>query len=41
MRTLQGLKLFRLRQQYLNTFGTLDAGQTQPRVVQVSVRFYF
>jgi hypothetical protein len=41
MRTLQGLKLFRLRQQYLNTFGTLDAGQTQPRVVQASVRFYF
>jgi hypothetical protein len=41
IRTLEGLKLFRLRQEYESTFGALDAGGTQPRVIQFALRFYF
>jgi hypothetical protein len=41
IRTLDGLKLFRLRQSYNSNFGTLNGGITNPRTIQFSVRLSF
>jgi outer membrane receptor protein involved in Fe transport len=39
--TLQGLKLFRLRQSYDTNFGALNAGFSQPRYIQFGIRIFF
>jgi len=39
--TLQGLKLYRLRQAYDTNFGALNAAFSQPRYIQFGVRIFF
>jgi len=39
--TLQGVKLFRLRQAYDTNFGTLNAAFSQPRYIQFGLRIFF
>src|SRR5262249_43145397 len=39
--TLQGFKYFRLRNAYVNNFGTLYSSQGQPRYIQFGVKVYF
>ncbi len=39
--TLNGLKLYRLRQAYDTNFGALNAGFSQPRYIQFGMRIFF
>ncbi|HEU4932358.1 MAG TPA: TonB-dependent receptor, partial [Pyrinomonadaceae bacterium] len=39
--TLQGLKLYRLRQSYDTNFGALNAAFSQPRYIQFGIRIFF
>ena len=39
--TLEGYKLYRLRQTYDQNFGSLTAVDTTPRYVQFGIRIYF
>ncbi|HEX6731421.1 MAG TPA: hypothetical protein VF074_15460, partial [Pyrinomonadaceae bacterium] len=39
--TLQGLKLYRLRQAYDTNFGALNAAFSQPRYIQFGIRIFF
>jgi hypothetical protein len=39
--TLQGVKLYRLRQIYDTNFGALNAAFSQPRYVQFGIRIFF
>ena len=39
--TLQGLKLYRLRQAYDTNFGALNAAFSQPRYIKFGVRIFF
>jgi hypothetical protein len=39
--TLQGLKLYRLRQAYDTNFGALNAAFSQPRYIQFGLRIFF
>ncbi|HEX8142436.1 MAG TPA: carboxypeptidase regulatory-like domain-containing protein [Pyrinomonadaceae bacterium] len=41
IRTLEGFRLFRLRQSYNPDFGTLTAGFSQPRYIQFGLRIFF